>query len=137
MNIDSNHPMLSKVVLELLFNKQFKIEFQAVSTEIYADIESFVVNPNCTCRNKIEAYCIKNKDRVSSFLNSFIVNNNININLEAIQNKYTSKQYAGVVEKVKISEWAEFKDKLIKEKAIYRSFATIKFDDEHIYVFFL
>lgn len=137
MNIDSNHPMLSKVVLELLFNKQFKIEFQAVSTEIYADIESFVVNPNCTCRNKIEAYCIKNKDKVAPFLNSFIVNNNININLEAIQNKYTSKQYAGVVEKVKISEWAEFKDKLIKEKAIYRSFATIKFDEEHIYVFFL
>jgi len=137
MNIQSTDPMLSKIVLELLFNKQFKIKFQAVSTEIYADIESFVINPNCTCRNKIEAYCIKNKDKVTVFLNDFINNNNINIDLETIKSKYTSKQYAGVVEKVKISEWAEFKDKLIKEKAIYRSFATIKFDDEYIYVFFL
>jgi hypothetical protein len=137
MNIDINNPILSKIVLELLFNKKFKNEFQAFAPEIYADIESFTSNPNCTCKNKIEIYAIKNKEKTSTFLNNFINDNNINLDLDAITQKYTSKQYAGIVEKVKISEWDKFKDKLVKEKAIYRSFATIKFDEEYIYVFFL
>ena len=137
MNIDTNNPLLPKIVLELLFNKKFKNELQAFTPEIYADIESFVSNPNCTCKNKIEVYAIKNKQKISIFVNNFLNDNNINLDLEAINQKHTSKQYAGVVEKVKISEWDKFKDKLMKEKAIYRSFATIKFDEEHIYVFFL
>jgi len=137
MNIDINNPILSKIVLELLFNKKFKNEFQSFATEIYADIESFTSNPNCTCKNKIEVYVIKNKEKVVPFLNDFINNNNIPLDLEAIAQKYNTKQYSGVVEKVKISEWGQFKDRLIKEKAIYKSFATIKFDEEHIYVFFL
>jgi hypothetical protein len=137
MNIDTNNPLLPKIVLELLFNKKFKNELQAFTPEIYADIESFISNPNCTCKNKIEVYVIKNKEKISIFVNNFLNDNNINLDLEAINRKHTSKQYAGVVEKVKISEWDKFKDKLMKEKAIYKSFGTIKFDEEHIYVFFL
>jgi hypothetical protein len=137
MNIDPNYPFISKVFLELIPNEQFKTEFQAFAPEIYADIQSFSTNPNCSCRGKVEAYVNNNKPKCLDFLNNFIQKNNTSISLDEITKRYIVKPYAGVVEKVKISEWQAFQNRLIQERANYRAFSTSKIDDEYVNVFFL
>lgn len=137
MNINSNYEYLSKVFLELIQNPQFKNEFQAFAPEIYADIESYSKNPNCSCKFKIETFVNNNKEINTNFLNNFITKNNLTLNLKEIEERYKITNYSGRVEKVKISEWSSFRDKTINEKAIYRSFAVSNIDNEYVNVFFL
>lgn len=137
MNIPNDYPFLSKIFLELVSTQQFKTAFQAFAPEIYADIESASTNPNCSCRAKVENYVNTNRQKALNFLNNFIENNKIDINLESVSKKYTIKSYAGVVEKVKISEWKDFQNRLTQEKANFRTFSTSKIDDEYVNVFFL
>jgi len=61
MDITTDYPFLSKIYLELIKNEQFKTQFQAIAPTIYADIESTYINPNCTCRAKVESYIRTNK----------------------------------------------------------------------------
>jgi len=137
MSIPNNYPFVSKIFLELVSNAKFKLAFQAFAPEIYADIESASTNPNCSCRGKVENYVNTNKDKSVDFLNNFIKDNEITINLEDISKRYTIKQYAGVVEKVKISDWKNFQNRLNEERAFYRTFSTSRIDDEYVNVFFL
>jgi len=137
MNIPNDYPFLSKIFLELVLNQQFKTAFQAIAPEIYADIESASTNPNCSCRTKIENYVNTNRQKALDFLNNFIENTGIEVDLQSITQKYTVKSYSGVVEKVKISEWQTFQNRLVKERANYRAFSTSKIDDEYVNVFFL
>ena len=125
MNIPLNYEYLSKLVLDLIQNNpQFKNELQAFAPEIYADIESYSKNPN-------------NRAPSVNFVNNFINNNNLTIDLKDIENKYKVVNYSGKVEKVKISEWLAFRDKTISERAIYRAFSVVNIDSEYVNVFFL
>jgi hypothetical protein len=137
MSIPNDYPFLSKIFLELVSNQQFKTAFQAVAPEIYADIESASTNPNCSCRSKVENYVNTNRQKSLDFLNNFIENTGLEVNLQSITQKYTIKSYAGVVEKVKISEWQTFQNRLTQERANFRAFSTSKIDDEYVNVFFL
>ena len=137
MSRPNDYPFLSKIFLELVSNQQFKTAFQAVAPEIYADIESASTNPNCSCRSKVENYVNTNRQKALDFLNNFIENTGLEVNLQSITQKYTVKSYAGVVEKVKISEWQTFQNRLTQERANFRSFSTSKIDDEYVNVFFL
>jgi hypothetical protein len=137
MSIPNDYPFLSKIFLELVSNQQFKTAFQAVAPEIYADIESASTNPNCSCRSKVENYVNTNRQKALDFLNNFIENTGLEVNLQSITQKYTVKSYAGVVEKVKISEWQTFQNRLTQERANFRAFSTSKIDDEYVNVFFL
>jgi len=137
MNIPNDYPFLSKIFLELVSNQQFKTAFQAVAPEIYADIESASTNPNCSCRSKVENYVNTNRQKSLDFLNNFIENTGLEVNLQSITQKYTVKSYAGVVEKVKISEWQNFQNRLTQERANFRTFSTSRIDDEYVNVFFL
>jgi hypothetical protein len=137
MSIPNDYPFLSKIFLELVSNQQFKTAFQAVAPEIYADIESASTNPNCSCRSKVENYVNTNRQKSLDFLNNFIENTGLEVNLQSITQKYTVKSYAGVVEKVKISEWQNFQNRLTQERANFRTFSTSRIDDEYVNVFFL
>ena len=138
MNIPLNYEYLSKLVLDLIQNNpQFKNELQAFAPEIYADIESYSKNPNCSCRAKVEAHINNNRAPSVNFVNNFINNNNLTIDLKDIENKYKTTHYSGKVEKVKISEWLAFRDKTISERAIYRAFSVVNIDSEYVNVFFL
>lgn len=135
---EKNYPFLGKVFLELLStNQNFKNSFQAFATQIYADIESASTNPNCSCRNKIEKYVLENKERCVEFLNNFIVQNNLSINKEEIELKYKTTIYYGKTIEMKIEEWETFSNKLVEERAVFRSFSVIPIDNETIKVFFL
>ena len=137
MNVPNDYPFVSKIFLELVSNQQFKTAFQAIAPEIYADIESASTNPNCSCRSKVENYVNTNRQKALDFLNNFIENTGLEVNLQSITQKYTVKSYAGVVEKVKISEWQTFQNRLTQERANFRAFSTSKIDDEYVNVFFL
>ena len=137
MNIPNDYPFISKIFLELVSNQQFKMAFQAFAPEIYADIESASTNPNCSCRAKVENYVNTNKQKALDFLNNFIKNTGLEVNLQAITQKYAAKSYAGVVEKVKISEWQTFQNRLAQERANFRGFSASRIDDEYVNVFFL
>jgi len=138
MNIPLNYEYLSKLALDLIQkNPQFKNELQAFAPEIYADIQSYSTNPNCSCRAKVEAYINNNREISVNFINNFINNNNLTIDLKDIENKYKVVNYSGKVEKVKISEWPAFRDKIVNEKAVYRAFSVANIDNEYVNVFFL
>jgi hypothetical protein len=137
MSIPNDYPFVSKIFLELVSNQQFKTAFQAVAPEIYADIESASTNPNCSCRSKVENYVNTNRQKSLDFLNNFIENTGLEVDLQTITQKYTVRSYAGVVERVKISEWRTFQNRLNQERANFRSFSTSKIDDEYVNVFFL
>jgi hypothetical protein len=138
MNIPLNYEYLSKLVLDLIQkNPQFKNELQAFAPEIYADIESYSKNPNCSCRAKVEAHINNNRAPSVNFINNFINNNNLTLDLKDIENKYKITNYSGKVEKIKISEWSAFRDKTINEKAAYRAFSVANIDSEYVNVFFL
>lgn len=137
-DINSNYEFLSKIFLELLTIKpEFKSSFQAIAPEIYADIESASTNPNCSCRGKVEHYVNINRDKSTTFLNKFLHDNNFRIDISEIENRYRFEIYHGKVERVKISEWKEFSDRLVYERAAYRAFSVANVDSEYVNVFFL
>lgn len=138
MNIDSNYQHLSKIFLELLtVNQNFKVSFQSLAPEIYADIESASTNPNCSCRGKVENYVNSNREKCGKFLNESSSEIKSLINLQEIENRYTFVIYNGKVERVKVSEWSNFAQKLNTDKAAYRQFSVLRVDDEYVDVFFI
>jgi hypothetical protein len=138
LNFNTHFAYFSKIFLEqITTNPQFKIEFGAFAPEIYADIESFSKNSNCSCRGKIENYVNNNKDKCFEFIKLFIEKNNITIDVFAIQEKYKTTQYSGKVVQVKKSDWSSFVQALTKEKAVFRMFSILPTDSENIEVYFL
>lgn len=160
--IDHGNVFLNKIFLEILNskNENFKNRFQAMAPDIYADIESYYANNNCSCRSKIEGYIISNREKSAEFLNNFITENGgenhslFNIaDVEAKYNVFTppgeaGKQispqdkkdiinYAGKTELVKISEWENYVAGLREKHIRFFQFSTVKVDDETIRVFFL
>lgn len=137
MGVDKSYPYYSKIFLELIPEKKFKILLQAAAPEIYADIESTHTNPNCTCRSKVDSYINNNKDKLHPLLIDYLESSNRQIDLKEIEKKYKVTYYAGRVDTVKISEWGEYTKNLQKDKAVFRSFSVIKLDNEHLNVFFI
>ena len=134
----SDYPFLGKIFLELLSSNQvFKLNFQALAPQIYADIESASTNPNCSCRAKIEKHVLENKEQCTEFLNKFVTQNNLNIDISQIELKYKTTPYHGKTVDVKISEWEQFSKQLIQQKAVFRSFSLIVIDPDTVKVFFL
>lgn len=138
MNIDINYQFFTKVFLNLITNNSdFKNEFQAFAPEIYADIQSFSTNPNCSCRGKIEQYIITHRQKSHEFINKFLTEKNVQVDLNSIEAQYKTTLYMGTVEKVKISEWKQFSDSLNTKKAVFRSFSVCPINEEYVNVFFL
>jgi hypothetical protein len=57
--------------------------------------------------------------------------------LHDIENKYGFVIYGGKVERVKVTEWSDFSQKLNNDRAAYRQFSLLRVDDEYVDVFFL
>lgn len=136
--IDKNYQHLSKIFLDLLLkNKDFKPIFQVFAPDIYADIESASTNPNCSCRAKIEQYVLTNRETSTEFLNKFLTDFNVEVDLKAIEAQYGFELYSGRVERVKISDWGQFTKDIQAKRAAFRSFSLLRVDDENVDVFFI
>lgn len=138
MNIDPNYEHLSKIFLELLSkNNEFKVAFQALAPDIYADIESASTNSNCSCRGRVENYVNSNREKCATFYNQLSEEIKSLVNLQEIEEQYRFTDYSGLVKRVKTSEWHSFVETMNAEKAIYRQFSILKVDDEKVDVFFI
>jgi hypothetical protein len=93
-NISADYKFLSKIFIEILMakNETFKNTFQAAAPDVYADIESFYGNKNCSCRGKVEKYIMSNKEKSAELLNNFIAENggenHTLFDIENIEKKY-------------------------------------------------
>jgi hypothetical protein len=135
---DINYPYFSKIFLEQISsNPQFKIEFQAFAPKIFADIESFSTNSNCSCRSKIEVYINENKDNCFIFLNDFIKNHNLDIDFTYIESKYKVTNYSGKIITVKKNQWELFVTNLQRERALFRTISIVPLTPDSIEVYFL
>lgn len=136
--IDKNYQHLSKIFLDLLLkNKDFKPIFQVFAPDIYADIESASTNPNCSCRGKIEQHVLKDRVASTEFLNKFLTDFNVEVDLKMIEALHGFELYSGKVERVKISEWSQFTKDIQSKRAAFRSFSLLRVDDEYMDVFFI
>lgn len=133
-----NYQYFSKIFLELINkNLEFKISFQTFAPQIFADIESFSKNPNCSCRSKIEAFILDNRSSCYNFIKNYIDSNNLKINFQEIEDKYKTTIYSGKRIEVKKNEWHVFSDALKKDRALYKSFSILSKDQDTVEVYFL
>jgi hypothetical protein len=139
VNITKENTYLSKVFLELIqMQDSFKMALQSAFPEMYADIESFKTNPNCTCRNKIEAYVNSHRNETHAFLDKWYnENKSLNINLEEIVAKYAVNNMGGKVYRIPRTDaaFAELQKKMIAERWVFRAFDIVAEPDTLIFYF--
>lgn len=136
INID--YPYLEKIIIELMLNQKFRDDFKNNYPD-YNDLsKSIDENQPCQeCLSGLESEIRSNKEKYIDFLNDWLETNQLKLDFEDIESRYITTDYMGRVEKVKVSEWADYSKKLAKIRAIYRAFSVFKLDDEFVEVFFL
>ena len=139
-------PALGDLFLKFIKeNEKFKAEYEVFAPAVFADIQSFVTNPNCSCKNKIKNNVISNPDSHNKFLKSFLEKNKETLGEVDIQNmkvqvmeenrKRAMESMTASVFRIKKSEWANFPAKMAQEKVFIRSFSVVPVDEENIDVY--
>lgn len=129
--------------VQLFWNFLYRFEdwreiFKANFPEYYADVESVLENPNCTCRFKLEENAVANQEKIIKLINDFVVDKNIEeFDIDQFTKSNQSVVYHGMIETVKISEWKEYTDQLREKNAVFREFSIAKNNDGTVDVFFL
>jgi hypothetical protein len=136
INID--YPYLEKIFMELMLNQKFRDDFKNNYPD-YADLsKSIDENQPCQeCLSGLDSEIRLNKEKYIDFLNDWLETNQLKLDFEDIESRYITTDYMGRVEKVKVSEWADYCKKLAKIRAIYRAFSVFRLNDEFVEVFFL
>jgi len=133
MNITKENLYLSKIFLELIQNHDsFKTAVQSVFPIIYADVESYKTNPNCSCKNKIEAFVNSNRDTSHAFLDKWYNENlALKINLAEIISKYIVTNVSGKIYRIPKTDeaFADLQKKMTEERWAFRAFNIIAEND--------
>lgn len=127
VNITKENVYLSKVVLDLIKNfDDFRLSLQATFTEIYAEIESFKNNPNCSCKNKIESFVNSNRDRVYEFVATWHKSHE-QVDLAEFIKAYVVNNVSGKVFRIDNNDksFEEFSRKIYSEKFSFRAFDIV------------
>jgi hypothetical protein len=133
------YPHANLLVLHFLQNyPEFVPIFIDKAPSIAADIRSFVGNPNCSCRYKIEKFAVENVSLCKEVVKNFIDANKIDFNLNAFNNGYFKlKNLSGRVIETTVEKWPALAEKLAREGASYKSFSVLMKPDGSLMVFFL
>jgi hypothetical protein len=138
MKIEKDYPHLGRVFLNLLSsNKDFKVRFEAFAPEVYSEVQSYVTNPNCTCKAKISEYVKNNKEKCADFVNLFLLEFDVDVDLDKINSEVNAEIGMGRIIRIKKSEWVNFNKNMIDQGIRYRGFSVVPVDDEHIDVYIL
>ena len=106
---------------------------------IFADVESFKINPNCSCRGRIEAHINSNRDTSHAFLVDWLQQNPQSaFTPQAIIQKFTTTTLGGTIVTLPNTEqaFAEFYTKAISERYVFRGFSVVPAGD-NIKIYFL
>jgi len=140
MNIDRDSPFFSKLFLELIqTNAKFKTDIQATMPAIFADVESFKINPNCSCRGRIEAHVNSNRNSSHAFITDWLLQNpQPSFNPQAIIQRHATATIGGTIVTLPNTEqaFAEFYTKAISERYVFRGFSVVPAGD-NIKIYFL
>lgn len=149
VTLEQNYPHVDRVVLQLLSkNQAFKPQFELFAPEVYAEIQTFVTNPNCSCRGKIAEYSRNNSEKCINFVNSFLAETNSSIDFDEINNNLAqtpvqngaqnTQAGPGRVKRIKKSEWEKFS---IENQSGFggpvRFFSVVPVDEENIDVYYI
>ena len=145
MNIPKEkEPYFHQIILNLIkVSDDFKSTLQSEFPNIYGDIQSASINPNCGCRKRVETELINNKEKSLNLLNNFLsVPANFEKAQETLNIDYAAlapKLYSGKIFVIENTEekFKEFNINLNKDKAIFRSFSTAISSDGKLYIYFL
>lgn len=140
MNMEVNDPYLSKVFLELIqMNATFQADLQAAMPAIYADIQSFKNNPNCSCRSKIEAHINATRNASFAYLDEWLKKHSMaDADVQALIQKYVVSDVAGRIFRIPKTDAAflEFKQRAINDRFTYRSMCIVP-EEHNIAIYFL
>ena len=143
VTLEQNYPHVDRVVLQLLSkNQAFKPKFELFAPEVYAEIQTFVTNPNCSCRGKIAEFSRNNSEKCINFVNSFLAETNSSIDFNEINGNLAveAPQFHGQgrVKRIKKSEWGKFPvENLSSINGPVRFFSVVPVDEENIDVYFV
>jgi hypothetical protein len=150
VTLEQNYPHVDRVVLQLLSkNQAFKPQFELFAPEVYAEIQTFVTNPNCSCKSKIAEYSRSNSEKCINFVNNFLSETNSSVDFDEINNNLTQQPAVppvlrnshggpGRVKRIKKSEWEKFP---IENQSSFggpiRFFSVVQVDEENIDVYYI
>jgi hypothetical protein len=146
-----NHQFIGHYFLKLIKdNESFRQDLQVAAPEIYADIESFHKNPNCSCKNKILKYVQGNMQKSADFLNQENAKLSLELNPQKVldelhshspktsingqvdNNEGLGRKHAGVI-KLKKSEFQDLPKKILMERlGVIEAFSVVPIDEEYI-----
>lgn len=119
-------------------NESFKKDVEIAFPEIYADIQSFSSNPNCTCKNKILSYVSNNKEKSANFLNEEVSKLSLDLDPVKLDEEFRNaamKNVGAYVYRIKKSEWSDFPRKMMEQRVFIRSFSVVPVSEEEIDVY--
>ena len=137
----SQDSRLEHVPIFLLIDEKLKIDFkdyfQQRIPELYADIESLIINgPTCSCASKIKTYVLENSLQISELVLDFFATRNLDLNqyLSEIHLQEEPESLSGKVLKTTTENWATFAEEI--SNYTFNSFSVIEKDSE-LFVYFL
>lgn len=77
--------------------ESFKEEFLKIAQPIYADVISFVQNPNCTCKNRVGKFIGENRALVIGLINVWDQQNPNKINIDKVEEENKIENVQGKV----------------------------------------
>lgn len=136
----ANFKYKEEIFLKLIENESSFVDaFIEIAPEIEADIKSFSLNSNCSCKEHIKNFILKgeNQQKLFNFLCDFLSSNEeIQVDFDRILLEKEPPYIGGRIAKTSIKDWGEFSEKLIDTNSRYKSFSILK-DGDDILVFFL
>jgi len=138
MNISKDSPFFPKVILSLIRkNDNFKSLFQSTFPESYADVESYKINPNCSCKNRLGEVTDNAKDSVYLLFEGWVKDNR-DVNIEEIVKTFTNTYLGGKVFRIENTEASleEFYLKINSERGVFRGFSVVPEGDK-LAIYFL
>jgi hypothetical protein len=146
MNYSSSYKYLPHAFLDLIHigTELFRNDFKNFAPSISPQVDSFLSNPNCDCRNTIINFIENNREKSFSFLVNWFEQNTAlayikdAISSDILEQKYVITEVQGQVFEIDDTpeEFLIFKEKMEAEKFVYRSLHLVK-DGSKLKIYFL
>lgn len=130
-------PEVEKICLKLIRdNQDFRDIFLSRAADIYADVISFVSNPDCSCKNKVINFIHNNFNTVKEIVKAWVTNNPDNS--ELVNDTLIIKEIpvGGKIFTINKTEedFNKFFQKVKKENWTFQAFTIL--EKEHSWVIF-
>jgi hypothetical protein len=134
-DLDKYAPLIA---LELLKTHEgFRSDIIKIGDPIINEINSYLQNPNCSCKNTIGKFFVTNRSIITSIINNWVIIDKT-IDIETIIQANKANDVTGRVFIIEPTESAykEFLNNAKLQKYQYRGFQIVPKDDKWCLVFY-